>query len=379
MFNKIDLILRYRQKNNINNANFLNYGNKRKMKPIMKKLLIFSTLLAFLTLSFTACEAESVEETSAEDSTTEELTTDSTIVIEDDPDGYYSDEDINFYADEDSRENPTQRAAWRNVWTHNFNSLHNFNKTTRFDYNSDICRYERNQVSIVGIGGSNKAVRIKAQWTGSRYKSGHIKSSNTQKYRPNNNQEYRFIAKIKLKGKNYKNQTRNFHYSSGAWPAFWTVDENKWPTKGEIDIMEGYSYGGNSSKDKFASNIFYGRNEGSPSTRNTVNYYSGSVGNGYNTYEMRWGKKNNVETVKIYVNGSLKKTYRNSNSTGLNLNKFTRHNTIFNLNVGSNDGIFGNNNSRVTIGKKNANRAGSNDIKEVIMWVDYFKIQRRSI
>lgn len=339
-----------------------------KIKLTMKKLSIFSAIIAFLTISFIACETESVEETIVE-----ETITDLTII--DDPDGYYSEEDIDPYANEESG----QRSTWTNVWIHNFNSLSNWTKTSRFDYNSNICRYEPNQVSIVGIGGTNKAVRLKAQWTGSRYESGHIKSSNSRKYRPSNGQEYRFIAKIKLKGKNYQNQTRNFHNSSGAWPAFWTVDENSWPTKGEIDVMEGYTYGGSTSTDRYASNIFYGTSVGSPTTQNTVNYYSSSVGTGYNTYEMRWAKKNNVETVKIYVNGSLKTTYTNSNSTGLNLNNFASHNTIFNLNVGSNDGIFGNNNSQVTIGKKRANQASSRDIKEVYMWVDYLKIQRRSI
>lgn len=184
----------------------------------MKKILIFNAILALMAISFIACERESIEEETVElDKLTEELTVvkdDSAII--DDPDGYYSDKYIDPYASENSG----QRSSWTNVWTHNFNSLSNWSTTNRTDFNSDICKYRSSQVAIVGIGGTNKAVRLKAQWTGSYYKSGHIKSSDSRKYRPSEGQEYRFRAKIKLNGKNYSNQTKNFHRSSGAWPAF---------------------------------------------------------------------------------------------------------------------------------------------------------------
>lgn len=236
----------------------------------------------------------------------------------------------------------TERAWEKEFYEHfSSSSLSEWNKTNRKDYNSSDCQYKPSQVDIVSIGGSKKALRITAVKQGDNdFESGHIKSK--RKFKPSNNEELRFRAKIKFQA-NDDGSTVSFHKTYGAWPAFWTVNESKWPTKGEIDVMEAYTYG-SSSNDKYACNIFYGKNEGVNDLENTDKEYTSDVNaTGWNTYEMRWKNEDGNHEVVVYVNGKLKKRYKNSNTSNLKLENFKSHNIILNLNVGDTSfGIFDN-------------------------------------
>ncbi|WP_299437559.1 glycoside hydrolase [uncultured Aquimarina sp.] len=249
---------------------------------------------------------------------------------------------------------------WNRQFTDNFNSGGNLNqwqKTSRNDYNSNLCKYESWIPRIRTLDGRS-SLELRAFKSGSQYKSGHVKS--WFDFHPGRNEEYRLRSRIKLiakDGNNYK----GFSETYGAWPAFWTVNENNWPTRGESDIMEGYSFGNSA---RFASNLFYG-----------VNFLQNQLGTsaerrynnneGWHTYEQRWINRNGWVTVQIYVDGNRVANYNNNVNGNLKLQNFKDHHIIFNLNVGSNTGIF--NNSNINL------------FSNTYMYVDYVRLDKRSI
>lgn len=253
---------------------------------------------------------------------------------------------------------------WSRQFTDNFNTNGNLNKWerthNRADYNSSRCTYRNWNAEIASLDGRS-CLRLQAYESGNdSYESGHVKSNFD--FHPERNEEYRLTARIKLiakQGNNYK----GFAETYGAWPAFWTVNErsNTWPTRGEIDIMEGYSFGNSA---RFASNLFYGENylQNQLGTNAERGY---NLGEGWHTYQQRWINRNGWVTVQIYVDGNRVASYNNNVDNDLELENFKDHNIIFNLNVGSDTGIF--NNSRIDI------------FWNTYMYVDYVRLDKRSI
>jgi len=87
---------------------------------------------------------------------------------------------------------------------------------------------------------------------------------------------------------------------------------------------------------------------------------------GWHTYEQRWTKySNGWITVRIYLDGRQVSYYDNNINSNLRLQNFKDHHIIFNLNVGSNGGIF--NNSRINL------------FSNTYMYVDWVAVDRRSI
>ena len=252
--------------------------------------------------------------------------------------------------------------AWTRLFTDDFtssSSFNNWNKANRADYNSSSCIYDPN-VPVIGNYDSRSVLVLTATKNGSTYKSGLIKSNYS--FKPNVNEEYRTSASIKLiamDGTTWKDFTQTY----GAWPAFWTVQETNWPTNGEIDIVEAYSYGNSA---KYASNLFYGTSANNNQLGNTCEKPYG-VSSDWHMYDEYWKNVNGAVTVTIQLDGVTVATYTNAINGNLQLQNFGPHNIIFNLNVGSNSnlGIF--NNSQINLFSK------------TMMWVDYVTVDKRTL
>lgn len=265
--------------------------------------------------------------------------------------------------------NKVAAAPWVKQFEDTFNvgsTLSKWTKAQRTDYNSKYCDYN-SSVPTIQTRDGRSCLEIKTtKLSATKYQSGLIKSN--YQYKPENNTEYMLSANIKLlamDGANYKSFTDTY----GAWPAFWSVQENAWPVQGEIDIMEGYSFAPNASR--FTSNLFYGTTSGTNQLGNTAersypSTFNLNGNNGWHLYESFWKMKNNVVTVTIKLDNVTISTYTNSSVSKLNLNNFGPHNIIFNLNVGSNDSNF-----------IDPNRI--NLFTTTMMWVDDVTVYKRPI
>lgn len=259
-------------------------------------------------------------------------------------------------------------APWVKQFEDTFNvgsTLSQWTKAQRTDYNSKYCDYN-SAVPTIQTRDGRGCLEIKTtKLSATKYQSGLIKSN--YQYKPENNTEYMLSANIKLiamDGANYKSFTDTY----GAWPAFWSVQENAWPTQGEIDVMEAYSFAPNVSR--FTSNLFYGTASGTNQLGNAAERaypsFDVNANNGWHLYESFWSVKNNVVTVTIKLDNVTVSTYTNSSVSKLNLNNFGPHNIILNMNVGSNDSSF------IDPNKINL-------FTNVMMWVDDVTVYKRPI
>lgn len=246
--------------------------------------------------------------------------------------------------------------------------------TNRADYNSSKCHYKPSRNVISELDGVS-CLRISAIKNNKEYVSGHVKSKVT--FHPGVNKEIHIKTRIKFLAQQ-GNTPKQFDQTSGAWPAFWTVNEKDWPKQGEIDIMEGYSFGNSNSNYRFATNMFYGReslkNQLDTSAERKWEGFDINSNYGWHVFEMFWKNENGKETIKIVVDGLLKANYNNSiagyldaesKTTKLDLSQFRDHSVIINLNVGSDGGIFGNNAVEL--------------FDETSMYVDYVTVKERNL
>jgi hypothetical protein len=245
-------------------------------------------------------------------------------------------------------------------------NLSQWNKEQRSDYNSWYCDYY-SSVPTTQWRDGKQCLEIKTTKLSTyKYQSGFI--SSYYQYKPENNTEYMLSANIKLiamDGANYKSFTDTY----GAWPAFWSVQGNAWPTQGEIDIMEGYSFAPNASR--FTSNLFYGTTSGTNQLGNAAergypSTFDVNGNSGWHLYESFWSVKNNVATVTIKLDNVTVSSYTNSSVSNLNLNNFGPHNIVLNMNVGSKDSNF------IDPNKINL-------FTSTMMWVDDVTVYKRSI
>ena len=255
---------------------------------------------------------------------------------------------------------PSLKAAssWVRVFTDNFDNSGNLSQwiaAERFDYNSNLCKYLASNPLIATYDNLSCLV-LTATKNGTIWNSGLLKSKFS--FKPAVNEEYHTSAYIKFTAVKSGNHV-DFSTTYGAWPAFWTVQENQWPAYGEIDIVEGYTYG---TYARYACNIIYGKGRNVLGTTCERPY---AVSVGWHLYDQYWTNTNGAVSVTIQLDGITKATYTNAVNTKLKLENFGPHTVMLNLNVGDNYGIF--NNSLINVFDK------------TMMWVDYVIIEKRKL
>ena len=152
----------------------------------------------------------------------------------------------------------------------------------------------------------------------------------------------------------------DFAETYGAWPAFWTVQGNRWPTYGEIDIVEGYTFG--PENPRYACNLIYGKGRNVLGTTCERPY---DVNEGWHVYDEYWANNNGDVSVTIVFDGDTIETYTNDANPKLKLENFGPHTIMLNLNIGDNYGIF--------------DKKQINVFDQTMMLVDYVTVDKRNL
>jgi hypothetical protein len=230
------------------------------------------------------------------------------------------------------------------------------------DPNSSYCNYKTSMVTTGTMDGLSCMVITAWKYATNNYYSGRVTSVKT--CTPGWNQEYHIYGKVKLVTY-VSGVVSNFNTSYGAWPAFWTTASTSWPTKGEVDIMEGYSKGGS---DYYACNLHYGTVANTDLVTTCETSYT--LTQGWHTYDVYWKNTAGTCQIIIKIDGATKKTYTDSSDSNgkLKLANFSANNLIINMCVDYTKG-----------GTWDPFPGTTNLYDKVQMWVDYAGIEYRNL
>jgi len=157
---------------------------------------------------------------------------------------------------------------------------------------------------------NGKVVHLKAEKGGSTaYRGGHVKSK--RKFISGFGEGIRITFRAKMEIEEWDYSLSNFNKSYGAWTALWSTEEYGWPTKGEIDEVEGFSKLNNTI---YYSNMFYGVqvNQNQMGTSLEVKYPvdPGNSAPRWHNYEIYWKKySGGWNEINIFVDNNWKKGY----------------------------------------------------------------------
>ncbi len=250
----------------------------------------------------------------------------------------------------------TTPPPWELIWEDNFDTnLDQWNIWEGGAFNNEIQLYKPENLKlengILVINAKRKKVKgdttpfdtkpKKFEYVSGRIETKKLFAPSAKK----GEQSYRFMARIKLPS------------GAGMWPAFWSYGD-PWPTKGEIDILEGR---GNEPK-KFQSNVFYGPTAGKSITIDEETHAKHNLKEDltadFHIYELIWEQKRLI----VKLDDKILHVYKADNKNHVDHFFGQEHKIVLNLAVGG--GFF--------------NGANSKDFaKTGTMEVDWVKVYRR--